>query len=104
MQSVGSLFSGLSSSVSSAVSGVTGATGATGASGTNSSRKNTSKVTGLGPEIAPGNTHVANSTATGGMGTQSQRGGRCWSKKNKSKKNRNRKNKSRKNRSNRNRK
>jgi hypothetical protein len=109
MQAVGSLFSGLSSSVSSAVSGVTGATGATGAAGANSSKKNNSKVTGLGSNIAAGNTHVNNPTATGGMGTPSQKGGRCWSKKNrnrknKSKKNRNRKNKSNKNRSSRNRK
>lgn len=92
MQALSEMFS----SAASAVSGATGAS-ATGSSGANSSKKNNSKVTGLGPEIAPGNTHVPNSTATGGMGTPSQRGGRCW-KKNRSNKNRNRKNKTRKNR------
>ena len=93
MQALSEMFS----SAASAVTGATGATGAAGASAANSSRKNNSKVTGLGPEIAPGNTHVPNSTATGGMGTPSQRGGRCY-KKNRSNKNRNSKNKSRKNR------
>ena len=100
MQSVGNFFGGLTSSVS----------GAMGATGANSSKKNNTKVTGLGSNIAPGNTHVPNSSATGGMGTPSQRGGRSnrknknksnknKSNKNKSNKNRNRKNKTRKNRS-----
>jgi hypothetical protein len=93
MASVGSFFSGLSSSVSSAVSGVTGAAGAAGAAGGNKNKG------GLGPQYAKDNTHVNYPAKNGGMGTPSQKGGRCWKKnKNKSKKNRNRKNKSRKNR------
>ena len=95
MQSVGNFFGGLTSSVS----------GAMGATGANSSKKN-NKVTGLGPEIAAGNTHVTNSGATGGMGTPSQKGGRSNRKnknKNKSNKNKSNKNKSNKNKSNKNR-
>lgn len=94
MQSVGNFFGGLTSSVS----------GAMGATGANSSKKNNTKVTGLGSNIAPGNTHVPNSSATGGMGTPSQRGGRSNRKnKNKSNKNKSNKNKSNKNKSNKNR-
>ena len=88
---------------SSATSAVTGAVGATGA---NSPKKNNTKVTGLGSNIAPDNTHVNNSTATGGMGTPSQKGGRSNRKnknKNKSNKNKSNKNKSNKNKSNKNR-
>jgi len=91
MESLTKMFSGATSAV-------------TGAVGANSNKKNNTKVTGLGPNIAPGNTHVNNPGATGGMGTQSQRGGRNKNKnKNKSKKNKNKnknkKNKTRKNRS-----
>jgi hypothetical protein len=96
MESLTKMFSGATSAV-------------TGAVGANSNKKNNTKVTGLGSNIAPGNTHVNNPGATGGMGTPSQKGGRNKNKnksnknKNKNKsnknKNKNKKNKTRKNRS-----
>ena len=96
-ESVGSFFSGLAAPLTG--SSGSSATGATGATGANTSKNNKGKVTGLGPEIAAGNTHVTNSTATGGMGTPSQKGGRCYRKnRNRSNRNRNRRNKTRKNR------
>jgi len=85
MDSISKMFSGLTGSATTAVTG----------SAANSSVNKNKKVTGLGPNISPGNTHVN----YGGM-PPSQKGGRSNKNKNKnrSKKNRNRKNKSRKNR------
>ena len=88
-------FSKMVSSVTNTVASATGATGATAAN--TSKPKNLSKWNTATGNKSP---HVNFSAASGGMGAPSQKGGRCWNKKNKnkSKKNRNRKNKTRKNR------